>query len=743
MKFAIASLAHACHVSVPEKRRRVEMALLGAGVVVALCLRLPFLPSTLEDIDTVNFYLGVHDFNPIAHQPHPPGYPVYIFLAKLAVAVVASDARALGLLSALMSAFSLVPLYVVMKRLGSAAAAALACALTLANPVFWFNGVRPMSDVTGFFVVITCQALLLLAIEQGEGSRRGRTLWHAGVFAGGLAIGVRLQALVLVAPVLLYCAVRMKRIRLAVTGAAMLIAAVLLWLVPLVWYSGGPGPLAASIAQLFRDSLPVEPLVMTWSPRAAAVAAVNVAVAPWQQVGVAAVVLLLAAAGVVMLARAGRRVLATACVLFLPYAMYHFLLQSTETIRYTIPTVPLVAFLASVPATRCASRPWRRFAVTACAVVIFAAGRITLPALWSYHKTPSPAIQALERVTAEAAARPVVVAGHHMFARYLGLLPSHLNVLLTPPRTEWRALGEYWKSGGRLPILFLREPRRTSLMLISRNAVTPQGHWRWPRTVGRFMKGERPNAIELVRIDPPRWFCESGFLVTREAGPPDAVARERHVMYVRPRHLRSTLVVSGAAEAPGSTDVTLYIDGLQQNHWSVDGQFMLHTFYGPLPADDEYKRFSFRTSSPVLFTDVWLDPADTPVVRPAGGFYSPERDETNALFRWIAPRARASIYLPEGPALLSIQGSVPAKYYRRPLKLTLSLNGTRVGSFNITGETFHVTQKLNGAGGPSWGELSIDTSAQFVPDHLNGNGDTRLLSARIYDLRLAPLDGGS
>lgn len=83
------------------------------------------------------------------------------------------------------------------------------------------------------------------------------------------------------------------------------------------------------------------------------------------------------------------------------------------------------------------------------------------------------------------------------------------------------------------------------------------------------------------------------------------------------------------------------------------------------------------------------------------------------------------------------------KYYRRPLKLTLSLNGTRLGSFSITGETFQVTQKLNGVGGPSWGELSIDTSAQFVPDSLNGNGDTRLLSARIYDLRLEPLAGGS
>ena len=40
------------------------------------------LPHTLEDIDSINFAMGVESFDVAKHQPHPPGYPVYIGLAK-------------------------------------------------------------------------------------------------------------------------------------------------------------------------------------------------------------------------------------------------------------------------------------------------------------------------------------------------------------------------------------------------------------------------------------------------------------------------------------------------------------------------------------------------------------------------------------------------------------------------------------------------------------------------------------
>ena len=85
-----------------------------ARAVAALALaiglaHLPFIAASLEDIDSVNFALGVRDFDVAAHRPHPPGYPVYIALGKAVAAVVGPlssgaepstvEARSLSLLS--------------------------------------------------------------------------------------------------------------------------------------------------------------------------------------------------------------------------------------------------------------------------------------------------------------------------------------------------------------------------------------------------------------------------------------------------------------------------------------------------------------------------------------------------------------------------------------------------------------------------------------------------------------------
>ena len=51
---------------------------------VFLALHLPFLPSSLEDLDSINFALGIRDFDVARHQPHPPGYPLFIAAARAA-----------------------------------------------------------------------------------------------------------------------------------------------------------------------------------------------------------------------------------------------------------------------------------------------------------------------------------------------------------------------------------------------------------------------------------------------------------------------------------------------------------------------------------------------------------------------------------------------------------------------------------------------------------------------------------
>ena len=80
----------------------------GAALVLAfLAAHLAFLPRTLEDLDSINFALGVRHFDVAEHQPHPPGYPVFIALGKVstgalrAAGVDAAAPRGLAIWSAL------------------------------------------------------------------------------------------------------------------------------------------------------------------------------------------------------------------------------------------------------------------------------------------------------------------------------------------------------------------------------------------------------------------------------------------------------------------------------------------------------------------------------------------------------------------------------------------------------------------------------------------------------------------
>ena len=84
-----------------------EGLVLALATLTVLLTRIQFLPISLEDIDSVNFDLGVHDFNPFAHQPHPPGFPVFIVLAKMVHPLFDNHAAGLGAVSAICSSIVL------------------------------------------------------------------------------------------------------------------------------------------------------------------------------------------------------------------------------------------------------------------------------------------------------------------------------------------------------------------------------------------------------------------------------------------------------------------------------------------------------------------------------------------------------------------------------------------------------------------------------------------------------------
>ena len=173
------------------------------GVLAALAMvfalaHLPFLATSLEDIDSVNFALGVRDFDVAAHRPHPPGYPVYIFLGKIATAIAGVgmdaptstiEAKALSVVSLLAGLAAIFALYAVFRSMGPGGLAMpggphasidlvafSATAITVSCPLFWYLAVRPMSDLPGLAFALAAQACLMLAWARqtpgADGDRR-------------------------------------------------------------------------------------------------------------------------------------------------------------------------------------------------------------------------------------------------------------------------------------------------------------------------------------------------------------------------------------------------------------------------------------------------------------------------------------------------------------------------------------------------------------------------------------------
>jgi hypothetical protein len=245
--------------------------------LVTLLVRLPFVARRLWDHDSVQFALGVVDFDLAAHQPHPPGYPLYVGLLKGLAAFGMTPLHAMVAVSLLASAAGAAALVLVAARLaappgpqaagggvrpsvprGAApfAAGVLAGVLYAFDPLLWFYAELPL--VYAVEGGLTC-VLAWAALRMQDGLRP--FLAACALFA--LAGGVRPSTLVLLFPLFLYGLWRAWRGggflswgRTAL-GAAVGLACVLVWWLPLMAAAGGPAAYRAISGEHFAALLPV------------------------------------------------------------------------------------------------------------------------------------------------------------------------------------------------------------------------------------------------------------------------------------------------------------------------------------------------------------------------------------------------------------------------------------------------------------------------------------------------------
>jgi hypothetical protein len=87
-----------CRWSPSTRNAIIAAGALGFGFAV---LYLRYRSQTLDDFDSVSFSLALHDFDLQQQQPQPPGFPVYVVLARALAAFEPDPVVALTTLSAL------------------------------------------------------------------------------------------------------------------------------------------------------------------------------------------------------------------------------------------------------------------------------------------------------------------------------------------------------------------------------------------------------------------------------------------------------------------------------------------------------------------------------------------------------------------------------------------------------------------------------------------------------------------
>ena len=761
---------------------------LAALAVLYLVAHLLYLPPTLEDIDSINFALGVRDFDVAQHQPHPPGYPVFVALAKTSTSILQAlgvndpAPAALALLSALAGTALIPLLFVLFRRFGASVHLAWwAMAVAVCSPLMWFTALRPLSDMTGLALATATQWCLLTALgwprrsfEDGDEapSVTGRsTGWLvAGGALCGLTAGLRAQTVMLTAP--LFLAVLLwPRTGLSFRGRLLALAALLVgvvaWVIPLLAANGGlEGYLTALGSQAGEDFSGV---VMLWTTRQAKIAALallNTFVWPWEQYRFGVAMLVLGAVGAARLLWHDWRALVLCALAFVPYAIFHLLFHETATMRYAMPLVVPVAFLA----TMAVEAAGRRTLTVAGAIAVIVSLVVTVPAARAYGRDGSPAFRVFAELPPGASRHPPALTSAQASDRRtatpaLGLHASlrrveewqhdrhGMKVLRAGHGREWLALVEHWRAEPDVPVVFAADPRRTDLALFDPHARTLDASERWTLKERPFLAGTRPGNADAYFMQPPGWMLDKGWALTAEVA--GVTAREGlgpsvqpSTAWIRARESAADLVLGGrqvGGAAPARLTLTLsdrvvatwdITPGFFYRHLELPAGSLAGSGYLPLRVgasaadgsgrgvDVKLEQFDLQSGSNAMFGYV-------------DGWHEPEYNPTTSLsWHWMSEKARLWVRPVGRDVTLVLSGESPLKYFDSAPEVRILAGTAEVGRFAPAADFSHQITVSAQALAASEGMVTVESSLWFTPAQRGESADQRHLALRIYSVEV-------
>jgi len=226
--------------------RGADVLMMIGLAALTLLSRWPYRARMLYNWDAVQFALALREFDVSKHQPHPPGYLLYVALGRLLNIPLGDPNLAYVALAMVFSAATTVAVYWLARALYDRVTAAAAATLLAVSPLFWFYGSVGLTYAGEAF-----GASLVAAFAYGALRGNPRALYGCAVGLG-LVGGIRQSVLVLLFPLCVACAfLGVRSVRRLLVAAALMVVAVLSWFLPMVWLTGGLRPYLRASTQLY------------------------------------------------------------------------------------------------------------------------------------------------------------------------------------------------------------------------------------------------------------------------------------------------------------------------------------------------------------------------------------------------------------------------------------------------------------------------------------------------------------